>query len=297
MRDLLDRVRGGECLIGDGAIGTSLLAEGIPLGSSLERFNIEDPERIEAISAAFLEAGADIIQTNTFGASPLNLARHRLEGETEEINRAAVRIARRAAGGRAYVAASFGPSGRLLMPHGDADPAEVADSFRRQASALAEEGVDLFSVETMTDLAEAALAVKAARKAAPGIPVSASMTFDPTPRGFFTVMGVDIARAARGLEEAGADIVGSNCGNGIEIMARIAREYRSVTRLPLVIRPNAGLPRIEGGAALYPETPEFFEEKAEELLELGVSILGGCCGAGPGHIRALRRLVDRRRQA
>ncbi|MBM3320025.1 MAG: homocysteine S-methyltransferase family protein [Candidatus Eisenbacteria bacterium] len=297
MRLLLDRVRAGECLVADGAIGTSLLREGVPAGASLEKLNLEEPARIEAISRAFLDAGAEILQTNTFGASALCLARHRLEAETEEINRTAVRIARRAAAGRAYVAASCGPSGRLLKPHGDADPGLVADSFRRQMSALAAEGVDLFCIETMTDLVEASLAVRAAREVAPGVAVSASMTFDATPRGLFTVMGIDVARAARGLEEAGADIVGSNCGNGIEILVRVAREFRRHTRLPLLIRPNAGLPRIEEGAAVYPETPEFFEEKGEELLALGVSILGGCCGAGPEHVQAFRRLIDRRRRS
>ncbi|RPJ43254.1 MAG: 5-methyltetrahydrofolate--homocysteine methyltransferase, partial [Candidatus Latescibacterota bacterium] len=239
MKDLRERVNAGEILVADGALGSAILAAGHPPGASIEVLNIERPSLVEAISSSYLEAGARILQTNTFGASPLNLARHAEDGRTEEINRAAVRIARRAAADQAWVAASCGPSGRLLAPYGDTDLGAVADSFRRQISALAGEGVDLFSIETMTDAKEAAIAVRAAREVAPKIPVAASLTFDRTPRGFFTVMGTGVAAAARMMEEAGADIVGSNCGNGIDDMILVARELRSCTSLPLLIRPRA----------------------------------------------------------
>jgi 5-methyltetrahydrofolate--homocysteine methyltransferase len=293
MRLILERVFAGETLVGDGALGTALLLAGFPAGSSLEILNVERPDVVESISAAYREAGADLIQTNTFGASPLSLARHGLEARAEEINRAAVKIARRAAAG-AYVVASCGPSGRLLKPYGDADPGAVADSFRSQIGALAAEGVDLFCIETMTDLAEALIALCAAREVAGGAPVSASLTYDDTPRGFFTVMGNDLARAARELEDGGADFIGSNCGSGIETMILLARELRSRTRLPLLIRPNAGLPELREGVAVHPETPHLFGERARELLAIGVSILGGCCGTTAEHVRALRRAVDER---
>ena len=144
----------------------------------------------------------------------------------------------------------------------------------------------------MTDLTEATLAVKAAKKVSASIPVMAAMTFDPTPRGFYTVMGVSIEDAARGLKEAGADIVGSNCGNGIENMVEIGRQFKRCSELPVIIQSNAGLPRMQGDKPVYLETPEFMAEKAKELVSAGVSIIGGCCGTTPEHIRAIRVMVD-----
>jgi 5-methyltetrahydrofolate--homocysteine methyltransferase len=158
--------------------------------------------------------------------------------------------------------------------------------------ALAAAGVDAVCVETMTDLAEAQLAVRAAKAALPEVPVLATMTFDPTPRGYFTIMGVSVAKAAAGLAEAGADAIGSNCGNGIEHMVALAREFRAASRLPLVIQANAGLPKSVGGRTVYDETPAFLAGKARELLAIGVSVIGGCCGTTPEHIRALRAMVD-----
>jgi 5-methyltetrahydrofolate--homocysteine methyltransferase len=168
----------------------------------------------------------------------------------------------------------------------------VCDSFRRQIRALCESGVDVICVETMIDLAEATLAVKAAKDISPDTPVMATMTFDATPKGFFTVMGVNVEQAASGLRAAGADIVGSNCGNGIENMVRIAAEFVRHTDLPLLIQSNAGLPEMKGGELVYGETPEFMADKARELVALGVSIIGGCCGTTPEHIAALRRMLD-----
>ena len=168
-------------------------------------------------------------------------------------------------------------------------------SFVQQTKALVDAGVDLLCIETMIDLTEAVLAVEAAQVATNGadrkIPVMATMTFDKIPRGFFTIMGVDIPTAARALEKSGADIIGSNCGNGIENMIEIAREFRAHTDLPIIIQSNAGLPQPRGGGVIYPETPEFMAEKAVELVEAGVSIIGGCCGTTPDHIRAIRNAV------
>ena len=247
---------------------------------------------LEEIARLYLEAGADLLETNTFGASPLKLALHGLEAETEAVNRDAVRAVRRVAEGRAYVVGSCGPSGRLLEPYGDVGEAEMLESFRRQMDALAAAGVDAVCVETMTDLREAALAIRAAKEADTALPVLATMTFDPTPRGFFTIMGVSVAAAAAGLADAGADAVGSNCGNGIVQMVAIAREFRAASRLPLVIQANAGLPRSAGGRTVYDETPAFLAEQARDLLAIGVSVIGGCCGTTPAHVRALRAMVD-----
>ena len=292
MRPLSERLAAGDLLVGDGAMGTMLFERGLPPGEPPETVTLSRPAVLEEIARLYLEAGAEVLETNTFGGSPLKLALHGLEAETEAVNREAVRAVRRVAGDRAYVAGSCGPSGRMLEPYGDVSEAAMRESFRRQADALVAAGVDCICVETMTDLREAALAVGAAKAAAPALPVLATMTFDPTPRGYYTIFGVGVAAAAAGLAEAGADVVGSNCGLGVTHLVAIAREFRGATRLPLVIQPNAGLPRTVGGRTVYDETPEILAAQARELVDLGVSIIGGCCGTTPAHIRALRTMVD-----
>jgi 5-methyltetrahydrofolate--homocysteine methyltransferase len=290
--DLLQRLRGGGIVVGDGAWGTELQKRGLPPGESPEAFGRERPALLEEIAAGYRDAGAEILTANTFGASPLNLARYSLQNETEAINSDAIGAVRRAAGNDAQVAASVGPSGALLEPYGDLTGRAGAESFERQIRALAESGADLIIVETMTDLAEARIAIHAARSVAPGLPVVATMSFDTTPRGFFTMMGVSIEQAASGLEAAGADAVGSNCGTGIETMVAIAREFRRHTRLPVVIQPNAGLPENRDGRIVYSESPEVFATHVGALIDAGVAMIGGCCGTGPGHIRAIRAAVD-----
>ncbi len=292
METFLERIANGEVLVADGAMGTMLLARGLEPGGCPEELNLTRPEMLEEIARLYLEAGADVIQTNTFGASPMKLEPYGLADRTDEINAAGVAAVRKVIGDTAYVLGDCGPSGRLLKPYGDADPDDVYESFGRQVKALAGAGVDLICVETMTDLAEATLAVRAAKAVSPVTLVIATMTFEETPRGFFTIMGVSIAEAAAGIEDAGADIIGSNCGNGIENMVLIAREFGKYTELPLIIQSNAGLPDIVDGELIYHETPEFFAEKAGELVAAGVSVIGGCCGTTPEHIKAVRKAVD-----
>lgn len=292
MKPLLERIRMGETLVADGAMGTMLFAKGVESGQCPELVNLNSPQLLEEIAGLYFDAGADILETNTFGASPLKLAQYGLEDKMAEMNRAAVRAARNVVGERAYVAACCGPSGRILKPYGDCEPEEVYDGFVKQMTCLIEAGADCICVETMIDLAEEVLAIKAARSVSPTIPVTATMTFDATPRGFFTVMGVTIERAAAGLREAGADVIGSNCGNGIEDMIEIARQFRRCGDMPLIIQSNAGLPELKDGHPVYGETPEFMAEKAHELLDIGVSIIGGCCGTTPEHTRAIRQMVD-----
>jgi len=288
-----ERLAEGTVLLFDGAIGTMLFQRGLAPGQPPESVTLERPAVLEEIASLYLDAGADILTTNTFGASPLRLALHGLDAHTEAVNREAVLATRRVAGDRAYVAGSCGPCGRLLEPYGDVSPGEVSAGFGRQAGALIDAGVDCVLVETMTDLTEATLAVRAAREISTHLPVLATMTFDPTPRGYFTVMGVSVAAAAAGLEEAGASAVGSNCGNGIVHMIEIAKAFRAATTLPIVIQPNAGLPRTTDTGTVYDETPAFMAGKAAILLDLGVAVIGGCCGTTPEHIRALRAAVDR----
>lgn len=292
MQPLLERLAAGERFVGDGAMGTMLLARGLEPGQPPETITLSRPGVLEEIARLYLDAGADLLETNTFGGSPLKLALHGLEHETETLNRSAVAVVRRVAGDRAYVAGSCGPSGRLLEPYGDTTRDAMYEGFRRQMTALIAAGVDCVCIETMTDLAEATLAIRAAKDVSAAIPVLATMTFDPTPRGYFTIMGVSVAAAAAGLADAGADVIGSNCGTGIEHMVAIAREFRRHTPLPLLIQPNAGLPRMVGDTTVYDETPAFMADRARGLIDAGVAIIGGCCGTTPAHIAALRALVD-----
>ncbi len=292
MRPFAERLQAGDVLVGDGATGTMLLERVLDDGQAPEAATLSHPDVLTELARLYVEAGAEIVETNTFGGSPLKLALSRVEGTVDEVNRMAVAAARAGAGDRAYVAASCGPCGQLLEPHGDTAPAAVYDSFLHQMSVLLEAGVDCVFVETMTDLTEATLAIRAAKDVAADLPVAAMMTFDRTPRGFFTIMGVSVTKAAAGLADAGADAVGSNCGNGIEHMIDIAREFRRHTELPLIIQPNAGLPQTTDGGIVYDETPAFMADRARALVELGVAVIGGCCGTTPDHIRAIRTIVD-----
>jgi 5-methyltetrahydrofolate--homocysteine methyltransferase len=297
MQAILERLKKGEILVADGAMGTMLIQRGLKPGDCPELKNLTTPEILEEIAQLYLNAGAEIIHTNTFGASPMKLSDYGLEDATEKINTKAVACVRNVVGDRAYVSGSVGPSGKILKPYGDAEPDELYQGFERQIKALVTAGVDIICVETMTDLHEAILAVKAAKAASLQNPVMATMTFDDTPKGFFTIMGVSIKDAAAGLQEAGADVIGSNCGDGIENMIRIAREFKNVTSLPIIIQSNAGQPATKDGVLTYPETPEFFAEKTAELLNAGGSIIGGCCGTTPEHVTAIKQAVEARKRA
>ncbi len=295
MTSLPDRLQSGEILVGDGAWGTQLMARGLEPGDSPEAVNLSNPSALVEIAMLYLDAGADLVTTNTFGASPLNLARYGLAGKTEEINRAAVLALKPAVAGRALISGSVGPTGSMLAPYGDTDPATVREAFHRQISALLDAGADTICIETMTDLAEALLAVAAARSLSDEVPVIATMTFDATPRGYFTIMGSSVEQACAALVEAGADVVGSNCGNGVERMVEIAREFANHATVPIAIQSNAGLPEHREGVLVWPESPEIMAARVPELIDLGVKIIGGCCGTGPDHIRAIRSAVDSHR--
>ena len=292
MEGLLARLRRGSVLVGDGAWGTQLMQRGLPPGQPPEWFALEHPDVIEEVARLYVVAGADLVTTDTFGGTSFRLRLHGLDGARERVNRQAVEAVKRAVGERALVSASVGPSGQLLEPYGDTSPDAVEEAFAEQVAVLASAGADVLCIETMGDLTEATRAVKAAKAAAPGLPVMATMTFEPTPRGYFTVMGVSVEKAARGLEAAGADVVGSNCGTGIADMVEIARLMARATRLPLLIQPNAGLPASREGRAVYDETPETMAARVPDLLDCGVAIVGGCCGTTPEHIGAIRRAVD-----
>jgi 5-methyltetrahydrofolate--homocysteine methyltransferase len=295
MNGPLERLQAGEILCGDGAWGTQLMARGLRPGESPEALNLSNAEALTEVAALYVDAGAELITTNTFGGSPLKLKAYSLDDKAEEINAAGIEVLKPVVAGKAFISASVGPTGKLLKPYGDTEPEEISGSFVRQIGALIEAGTDIVCIETMIDLTEGQLAVRAARSISSGIPVIATMTFDPTPRGYFTTMGVSIEQACAGLAEAGADVVGSNCGNGIERMIEIASEFVEHSTLPVIIQSNAGVPENVGGEIVYPETPEFMAERTPQLIDLGVKIIGGCCGTGPDHIRELRAVIDKHR--
>jgi methionine synthase I (cobalamin-dependent) len=239
---------------------------------------------VEEVARAYVEAGSQVILTNTFGANRILLARHELAGKAKVINRAGVEISRRAAGTRARVFASMGPTGKMLFA-GEVSEEEVAQAFEEQSRALAEAGADAIVMETMSDPGEAKLAVAAA--AATGLPVVACMTFDSGRDHDRTMMGATVEEAAVALTAAGADVVGANCGQGAEGYVGISKRLRAATDRPLWMKPNAGLPVVSDGNVHYDTTPQAFARHAQSLVEAGASFIGGCCGTAPEFIREL----------
>ncbi len=274
-RERVDRFReqieAGRILISDGALGTMLQQKG-GYETCPEELNLSRPDILEDVARLYVEAGSDIIHTNTFGASPLKLATAGLDEYVVEINRAAVEAVRSAAGEDTLVSGSIGPTGKLLVIN-ETTPQDVEAGYTYQVGILAEAGVDLLCVETMTDLVEALIAVRAVRTAAPDLPCMATMTFDPTPQGFRTIMGVAIEQAVPRLLDEGVEVVGSNCGHGLDTMVEVARAFREVTDAPLIIQSNAGLPELVDGEVVYNESPEMFAERVPDLIEAGVRVL------------------------
>jgi len=292
MTNFFERLKQEKVLVSDGAIGSLLFEKGLNPGDCPERFNLERPDVLAEIVQAYLQAGADILQTNTFGASPLKLADYKLEDKTEEINQRAVEIVKQIVGSKALVSGSVGPTGKMLTPYGDVEPATMKDNYRRQISTLIDSGADLLCIETMTDLNEAIIAVETAREISQDIPIIATMTFDVIPKGCVTIMGNMVAEVCKNLEAAGANVIGSNCGNGTKNMIVIAQEFIDNSQLPIIIQSNAGLPSVINDSVVYQETPSDFNEFSKTLIDMGVSIIGGCCGTTPDHIRAIRQFLD-----
>lgn len=277
-------------ILTDGAWGTQLQALGLPLGACPDPWNIERPEIVAQVPQAYVAAGSQVVITNTFRANRIALAMHGIAHSPTALNRAGVEISRRAAAGKAHVFASLGPCGKLLLA-GDVTEAEIRSAFEEQAHALAEAGADALLIETMADLTEALLALEAARTT--GLPVAVSMVFDSGLACDRTMMGVTPEQAAQALTAAGADILGANCGQGMEGFVEICRRLRAATSLPLWIKANAGIPQLVDGAAVYPETPQQFVHWAPALVAAGATFLGGCCGTDPQFIRALREELPR----
>jgi len=286
LSSLIVELTAGGPVLTDGAWGTELQARGLASGELPDFWNLSHPDRVESVARAYVEAGSQIVLTNTFQANRVAAGAHPEREQLAEVNRAGVEISRSAAAGRARVFASMGPSGKLLLP-GQGDEYGLEDSFREQAEALASGGPDAIVVETMSDLTEAKLAVEAAKST--GLPVVACMVFDSGKKKDRTMTGVTPAQAAEAMTAAGADVVGANCGVGIEAYIPICAALSAATPLPIWIKANAGLPVLEGDEIVYKTTPEEFAGHAGALLRAGASFIGGCCGTNPKFIEALAR--------
>lgn len=286
MHPLIERLLAEKPVVTDGAWGTELQKRGLEPGGCADAWNLEHPERVEAVGQAYVDAGSRIILTNTFQANRIALDRYGLGRWVSEINRAGVEISRRAAGERAHVFASIGPSGRLIAA-GEISETELSEVFAGQVKALAEAGADALVIETMSDPVEAQCAVRAAR--ASRLPVVACMTFDSGRDKTRTMMGTSPEEAATLLAAAGADVVGANCGQGIEGYLELYRGLASATRCPVWLKPNAGSPELVGLETVYRTTPQAFAEGASALVAAGAAFIGGCCGTTPEFIAALVR--------
>jgi 5-methyltetrahydrofolate--homocysteine methyltransferase len=295
MKSLHAELQKGRPLISDGAWGTFLQARGLLPGECPELWNVTHRAEVLGIAKSYVDAGADMILTNSFGGSPIKLAHFGMQDHVSQLNEAAAAISREAAGSEKLVLGSMGPTGVILMM-GDASEQELYDGFALQASALKKGGVDAVCVETMSALDEACIAVRAAKEAT-GLEVVCTFTFEKTVSGEYrTMMGVGPSEMAAAMIEAGASIIGTNCGNGFELMIGIVKEMRGAAPgIPILVHANAGKPVILNGVTCFPDTPELMVNILPSLLEAGANIVGGCCGTTPAHIQALSDAVRSRK--
>ncbi|MHB0999148.1 MAG: homocysteine S-methyltransferase family protein [Armatimonadota bacterium] len=292
MKGLLERIADGEILISDGAMGTFLQAKGLKPGECPESWTVLHPDAVKSIAEAYITAGSDIVETDSFGGTYYKLKEFGLGDNVKEYNVAAAKLAKEAMDGKGYVAASVGPTGQIVEDEGGmVSEEDLYNAFKDQIVALAEGGADALCLETMSSVAEAVQAIKAAKDNT-NLPIICTFTFEPGARGFRTMMGVDPARAAEEAVAAGADIIGANCGNGIENMIDITKQLRAAApTTPILIHANAGMPVLEDGKAVFKETPEDMAGRVKELIDAGANIIGGCCGTTPDHIAAMAKVA------
>ena len=292
MKKIAERLKTGKILISDGAWGTFLYAKGLGPSECPELWNIDHSEDVEDIPASYIKAGADMVETNSFGANSFKLSHYGLADQASKLNEAAAVISRKAAGNTKFVLGSVGPTGKILMM-GDVNPEEIYEAYKEQVIALEKGGVDAIIIETMSDLDEAKLAIKAAKENT-SCEIICTMTFDRTVDGEYrSMMGVSPTEMVIELLPEGVDIIGANCGNGIENMVDIVREIRSINAdIPILVHANAGMPIYEDGKTHFPETPEQTAGFVKAIIEAGVNIIGGCCGTTPEHIRQISKVVS-----
>ena len=291
MNTIIQEIQKGKLLVSDGAWGTFLQQKGLKPGECPEEWNISRTADVFEIAQSYIEAGADMIETNSFGGNWFKLKNYGFEDRVFEINKAAAEISRKAAGTDRFVLGSVGPTGKLLMME-EVTESEMYEAFKEQSIALEAGGVDAIMIETMTDLDEARIAVKAAKENT-NCEVFCTMTFDKIIGGEFrTMMGISPTEMTEALVETGADVIGANCGNGIADMIGIVKEIRQVNAtIPILIHANAGMPHYCDGETTFPETPDDMAGRVKEIIAAGANIIGGCCGTTPDHICEVNRIV------
>lgn len=289
MRSILKALEDGKILISDGGWGTFLHELGLKAGECPEEWNVTHREEVLGIAKSYIEAGSDMILTNTFGGHPIRLEHYGFQDRASEFNEAGTKISREAAGDDHFVLGSIGPSSAILMM-GDVPEEKVFDGFRIQAEAMAKAGADAICVETMSEIAEAVLAVKAAKEFT-DLEVLCTFTYQKTVQGYFrTMMGVSPEEMVAAVLDAGADIIGANCGMGFEQMIDIVKIIREINKTtPVLIHANAGMPEVKDNKTIFPETPDIMRSRVNDLIDAGANIIGGCCGTTPDHIRAFVR--------
>jgi 5-methyltetrahydrofolate--homocysteine methyltransferase len=284
-------LKAGRTLVADGATGTMLMAAGLNPGTPPELWNIERPDQIVELHNSYLEAGSQILLTNSFGGSPIKLGKAGLADRTREINRAAANLAREASGERAFIAGDLGPTGELMAPMGPLTFESALSAFSEQAAALAEGGVDAIWVETMSDLTEARAAVTAARQSS-DVPVFCSLSFGKKAR---TMMGVTPKQAVTELWPLGLTAIGANCGEGLEMIPDVLAQMREVEPgIILIAKPNAGLPKLSHGTTIYDIEPPEFAKRMVDFIEQGAQVVGACCGSSPTYISEMVGLLKSR---
>jgi 5-methyltetrahydrofolate--homocysteine methyltransferase len=291
MHKIIHEIQKGRVLVSDGAWGTFLQKKGLLPGECPEQWNVTRSEDIFDIAKSYIDAGADMIETNSFGGNYFKLKGYGLENQVYELNKAAAAISRRAAGSNHFVLGSVGPTGKLLMME-DVTETELYEAFKAQSIALEAGGADAIVIETMTDLEEARIAVKAAKENT-DCEVICTMTFDKILSGEYrTMMGISPTEMTETLVEAGATIIGANCGNGIADMIGIVKEIRQTNaQIPILIHANAGMPQYCDGETTFPESPADMASRVKEIIEAGANIIGGCCGTTPDHICEVHHVV------
>jgi len=291
MGKLTDKIAEGRVLVSDGAWGTFLHQKGLKVQECPESWNLERPADVLEIAKSYVDAGADIILTNSFGGSPFKLAAYGLEDQTFELNKAAAEISKKAAGDLALVLGSIGPTGKMVMM-GEINPEALMEGMREQARGLVAGGVDGIVLETMSDLEEARITIEAV-KSVTDLDVACTFTFSRTQTGEYrTMMGTGVPEFLEMTGEAGANVVGANCGNGTAGMIEIVREMRAIDgNIPILVHANAGLPQYEDGETIFPESPGEMAPQMKELVAVGANIVGGCCGTTPDHIRLIAEIL------